>query len=478
MPAVFQTDNPLLYTQLDGVIVSEQSPVPSVIAAGANNAIFIAQFERGPKDSPQFVTSISELQKIFGANAAYGGNKALRLKGWSNLYVTRAVAGDAVKATVTQSSGGKDLLKITAKDFGKYGNEIKVSIADGSSGAGSKKITVSLGNRVETYDNLSLAGKTNDELAVIFAGSELVVVTDAHDTDSIENAELTLATGSDGAIAAADYTRAIAAANVNVSGKLFFTDDQSLAVKTALANFIKTERNGQCVLGPISNVASVADAVNEASALLDREGRVLYAYNPIKYLINGNVEEESPVYLAASIMNLLPPHVSPAAARSTKYTQTAVGVRNSLTRAELIQCKTAGIMAFEDDEDLGVKIVSAVTGNPQFSVIRRRMSDFYINSLTRFLKNFQNEPNSALNRSSIRAAIRNFDEGLVFNGILPSDNEVDGGLAFSIRTEGISTPEEEAMGILKIELMRRIFAEARFLVLEATISESVVVEEV
>jgi len=478
MPEVFRTDNPLQYRDLDGVIVTEKNPPPTVVSAGSNNCILIAQFERGPQDQPQFVSSISELQTIFGSNQVYGGNKALRLKKWSNLYVVRAVDDDAVKASWKQTVSGDDTILVTAKYKGKYGNGIRVTISNGTA-ADTKKYVFSEGDTVETFDNVILPGKTDAELFEIFKTSNLVVVTGADATRSPDNiANQNLASGTDGTIGATDYTRAIAAGNVRVSGKIFFCDDQSDDTKAALSNFIKLEKAGQCVIGPEELTTTVPAAIEDFEKYDDNEGRVLYAYNPLQLNVEGVIEEESPVYMMASILNLSPPHKDPSAASSTAYTQTAVDTKFNLSRADLILLKNAGICAFENDADLGIKLVSGVTANPEFSILRRRMSDFYINSVARFLKYYQGEPNSLINRASIRGAIMDFDQNLVFNGVLPGDDEVDDGKAFVVRTEGITSDSERAQGILKVEIKRRLFAAARFIVLIATISESVVVEEV
>ena len=216
--------------------------------------------------------------------------------------------------------------------------------------------------------------------------------------------------------------------------------------------------------------STIADAVAEADTLLDQEGRVLYAYNPIKYNVLGVIEEESPAFLLASILSVTPPSISPAAAENQVYTQTAVGVKFALTDAKVLQLKQSGIIAFEDDEDLGVRVRTPVTGNEQFSIIRRRMSDFLIGTLARYLKNYQNQPNSFINRASIKAAVIAFDEGLIADGILPS--QADAGVpVLQIQTEGTTSPTEQAQGIQKIVYKRRIFAEMRFIVLETTIAK-------
>ena len=480
MPSVYHTSNPTEFTQLDGVIVSELSPTPGVVSAGANTAVLLGTFERGPKNDPQRISSISELLEKFGNNPLYNGQKALRLKRWSNLFVTRVVASDAVKATITQSSGANDLATFTAKYEGVYGNKIVVIVSDGTQDA-TKKVQFQDGDYIETYDNLSFIGKTDAELKEIFKSSTLVDVTGAHAVEEIVNTagnHLVLAGGSDGNVSSDDYKNALDNSNITASGKLYFADSQSAAVNSVLSNYIKTERSGMCVIGLEDLEGSVDDAIADSDANLDREGRVLYVYNPVKFNIDGVIEEENPVFLAASVINQLPPQVSPAAARSTEFTQTATGVKFNLLRGNLIKLKDAGIMSFEDDRDLGVKIVSAVTGNPEFSVVRRRMSDFIIDSLTSFLKNFQNEPNTLVLRSSIRAAMQNFDDQLVFQKLLPSDEEIGGGeKAVLIKVEGTTTPQERAQGILKIVYKRKLYAEARYIVLETTISETVSISE-
>ena len=338
-------------------------------------------------------------------------------------------------------------------------------------------MTITEGDLREVYDNLVINGKTDAELAEIFRTSSLVVVTGSHASDAPENATLNLATGSDGSAASTDYQSAIENSNVSASGKIYVADDSSAAVKAVVANYVKTNRNGICCLGPASPDATVADAVAEADTLLDQEGRVLYAFNYIKYNILGVIEEENPSFLLASILSVTPPNISPAAADNRIYSQTAVGVKNNLSDGQIITLKDAGIIAFEDDEDLGVRVRTPVTGNENFSIIRRRMSDFLIGSLSRYLKNYQNQPNSLLNRASIKAAIIAFDENLVADGILPSAADAAVPVLL-IQTEGTTSPVEQAQGVQKIVYKRRIFAEMRFIVLETTIGEGVTVEEV
>ena len=106
------------------------------------------------------------------------------------------------------------------------------------------------------------------------------------------------------------------------------------------------------------------------------------------------------------------------------------------------------------------------------------MTDFIINTISQFLKQYQGEPNSFLTRQAIKAAIQDWYGIQVRNQILPSDAELeDGGRAFLVETEGLTTDSEKAQGIIKVLLKVRLFASARFIVLIAEIGENVVVEE-
>ena len=476
MPEIFRTNSPLQYSALDGVITSEIAPPLGVLRSGANNTFFLGRFQKGPANDPTLIASVAELQEKFGSG--YPGNEALRLKRWSNVYILRVVAANAIKAKADlENSANVTLLVLTAKDSGKYGNTITVAISEGTM-ASTKKLTVKQGEVIEVFDNLKTAGLDNAALAALIP-SNLVVATEAHATLQPEDLDETALTGgTDGTVAGTDYATALENAGVPVSGKIFFADNQAADVKAALSNHIKLNQDGICVLGPENLTTSVDDAVTDAQTYQDTNGRVLYAYNPPGFLVGSEVVYESPVFLLSSILNNSSPHVSPSAAQNSEFTQTAVRVRKNLSRADLIKCKDAGIMAFENDIDLGVRIVSPVTGDPNTSVLRRRMSDFYIASVARFLKNYQGQPNSMITRAAIKSAIVNFDDGLINDGILPSDAELeDGGKARLIKTEGITSDVEKARGILKVEIKRRLFASARFIVLIAEIGESVTISE-
>ena len=480
MPEPFQTNNPLEFTQLPGVYISEKTPPPTVVAVGTNNVIFIGQFERGPENQPTAIGSITELEETFGNNPAYTGNKALRLKRWTNLHVLRALAAAAAAANVTQTVTSKNTFTATALYKGVYGNKIKINVSDGTN-ANTKKFTITDGGTSgleEVYDNLALPGKTDSELAITFQSSKLVKITSAHATEAPGDGDLTLTGGTDGVIASTDYQSAIDNADIRANGRIYFTDDQSAGTKAALSNFVKLQQAGVCVVGPSGTSVEIDAAVTDAALYLDQNGRVLYAYNPILYNVNGVLEEESPVYLSASILGGIAPQISPLSVQDTRnLTATAAGVKLNINRTNLKKLRRAGIMAYEFHPNTrSVKLATAPTGNPQFTIQRRRFTDFYLKSIALFLENYQSRPNSLNLRKEIYANIIQFDQGLVNAGVLPSEQD-EGMKVLLVETEGLVTPNERAQGLLKIKIQRRLFASADFIVLEAEIGETVQVRE-
>jgi hypothetical protein len=105
------------------------------------------------------------------------------------------------------------------------------------------------------------------------------------------------------------------------------------------------------------------------------------------------------------------------------------------------------------------------------------MADYLTNSIGFFLKNYQNAPNTAAKRRESKAAITAWDDQLIRDGILPSDAEVQSGLARLIDVESLNTDLSVGQGFFKILYKRRIYSSMRFIVLQAEIGETVVVTE-
>jgi hypothetical protein len=70
-----------------------------------------------------------------------------------------------------------------------------------------------------------------------------------------------------------------------------------------------------------------------------------------------------------------------------------------------------------------------------------------------------------------------FDDGLIRDGILPGDNEVQNGSARLIDTDVLNTDLSIGQGFFKILVKRRLYSAMRFIVFQIEIGETVVVTE-
>jgi len=123
---IFRTNDPTQFDDIDGIIIDETAPPPSITGVAANIAILVGQFQRGPLDLSLRLSSIGEFREIYGNDATQSGSKQLAGKTFGALKIIRAAAADAVKATLSIDSK----IKFDAKDLGAYGNNIKITVED------------------------------------------------------------------------------------------------------------------------------------------------------------------------------------------------------------------------------------------------------------------------------------------------------------------------------------------------------------
>jgi phage tail sheath protein FI len=122
-----------------GVYVEEfESGMRGMEGVSTSTAGFIGMAEKGAViGTPEFITSFSEYRRKFGAISRKhpGGNRFLVAvesffnNGCSRAYIMRVAPEDAKAASAAMSS-----LVITAKNPGKWGNNIKVKVHASSKG--------------------------------------------------------------------------------------------------------------------------------------------------------------------------------------------------------------------------------------------------------------------------------------------------------------------------------------------------------
>lgn len=395
--------------------------------------------------------------------------------------VEDATAGNSGFTLLTTVQGnGPDRIKFTAKTEGAYGNNIEVTIAAGS--VSGKKYTVVDTNTdaviaPEVYDNVAIASIT----AATFAGSQLVDVTVLSSAAEPSNvADQALAGGSDGTIVNSDYSDAIDRAAVEGAGNFLFLDEYNSTRNGYLKLHAAATQDKICLLaGP--EVQSVSAVVADVASYRDTDGRLIYAYPWVQSQIDGALQYTTPASWYASILSQTSPHIDPAFAGNTQFLGGMTKLKLDLSRDDYIQLKEAGVSGFEFDRDIGFKIKSGVVtqilDSSKVMVFRRRMADYLTDSIAIFLKLYQNGVNSVDKRTEVKAQILDFIQRNEQAGILPSNKDVESGLAKLVDTESLNTDSTIALGFFKILYKQRIFSSMRYIVLQAQIGESVVVTE-
>lgn len=478
---VFRTSDPTQFDDLDGIVIDESAPAANIQGARTNTAILVGQFQRGPF-SLEPIGSIGELHEAYG-QSSFPGNVALRNKKFGALKVIRVEATSSAKATKIFDDGGGtpvDIISFTAKFKGAYGNNIKVTIAAGSTTG--KKYTIQDTNvgavlPIEVYDNILIASVTG----ATFGGSKLVDATVlATSAQPANAAAVSLAAGSDGSVADTDYQAAIAKAEVENAGNFLFLDSYNDNKNGYLKTHAANTQDKMCILAGAEG-DSVSAAITDVSDKRDTEGRLIYAYPWLETEIDGVLTMTSPASWYASILSQIAPNIDPAYAKNTQYLAGVTSLKLPISRAQYVQLKDAGISAFEFDADLGFKvksgIVTQIADSSKVTVLRRRMADYLTSSAGRFLKNYQNAVNSKTKRIAVKGAISAFVESQENLGILPKDNEVKEGKAKLIDTEGANTDLSIGQGFFYVIWKQRIYSSMRYIVVKAQIGETVVVTE-
>jgi hypothetical protein len=477
---IYRSLNPTDWNQVDQIVIAETAPPPSINGVPANTAILVGQFERGPANLLTEVGSLGEVNETFGNNLNYNGLVALQNKRFSRLKIVRALAAAAVAASGAFASSATTRITFSALWKGVYGNSIQVKIEAGSTVGSKYTIHDATTGAVlpdEVYDNVVISA-----VGTTFSNSKLIsAVVNSSAAEPSTCAFTNLTSGADGSIADTDYQTAITAQELEAAGNILFLDSYNATrngyLKTSMAN--TTDRMA-IVCGAASD--SVTTAVSAVAGYRDTDGRLIYAFPYVYTSIAGVNTKVNPASFYASLLSQIAPNIDPAWAGNVQFLAGITSLELSLSRANYITLMAAGISAFENDSDLGIKvksgIVTQISDTSKLMIFRRRMADYITYSVAKFLKNYQNAVNSLQNRTNAVCAMQAFDRGMELAGLVPSDAELSSGKAKIIDGSSLNTDGSIAQGYFKILYKRRIYSSMRFIVLQAQIGESVVVTEV
>jgi hypothetical protein len=459
MGSVYRTNNPLEYDEVDGIVIDEVAPPANVQGVGTGLAILVGQFQRGSAELTR-IAGIQDFHEKYGQSNAYLGNIQLKNKKFSALNIVRVIAEDAQRAWKAITVLANELVVITDTLTGE-----QETFASVEEVVGSKLVYTEVSDEVGKTDFLAkYMGAYGNSITVKIGTASAVA----------------LESGSDGVIKETDYELAIAKCEAEGAGNILFLDEYTQTRNSYLKLHAGKTQDKMVICAELEN-DTTADNISDVALLRDTDGRIIYAVNWVATIIGGVEKFTSPASWYASILSQSSPHIDPADVDNGQFLFGAMKLKKALTREDYKQLMKAGVSAFENDSDMGIKVKSGVVtqilNSSKLTVSRRRMTDFYTNSIGKFLKNYQNKVNSRANRVACKSAIETFDSSLERLGILPTNAEVSGGKAKLIDIETLNTNDSIAQGKFFILIKRRLYSSMRFIVLKAEIGESVLVTE-
>jgi hypothetical protein len=387
---------------------------------------------RGPADQVVTLGSFTEARAAFGeADPWRGGGRgeltlmrALELafnNGASTVFAVRVAGAGAAASRVVLKKGSANLMTITAKSAGTWGDALRVRVRAAAEGVAGRVVEVSLDEARESFQ-----GADAGELAAaIAAGSSLVTATVQGATgdlpDVVEEAALTGGKNGDEP-GSKDYARGLEALeNEPVNLVLLAGQDAGMAA-TLQAHLNRTAQVRRERIGFIGSDASgSADAIAGHSLNSDR---LVYVGPGIRVRVTDpdtrkDREVDLPgAYTAAAVAGLvasLPVQTSP-----TNKPLAVSGLAATFNQPKLEKLVQSRVLAVEKRE--GFRIVKGITTstNPAWhQITTRRIVDYAMAGVRSSCNPYIGKLNNVRVRSAMKATIDGFltrmvqDEALV-----------------------------------------------------------------
>jgi hypothetical protein len=505
-----------------GVYVLENAP--AVPIRGQRNRIvgFVGECVRGPVDKVVSCDTYQRFLDIFGGRDknSNGGSilghvwKALQGKRWGRLYVVRAAAAAAVKASFTLETaaggGGTAVLLVEAANPGTWGNDVMIKVAAATNGdANYFNLAVKLYGRVRLYENITIAG-TSDNTNQIIGNDDATLIrltklaagrpvnhtatVDGADTDGYLNlgetvGAFTSVAGTDGVIADTDFTAAgramdllDATAGVHACAVV---GRSNTAIKTKIEELAGETTQKVWFACPDDETELYSDAVTERATF--STDRMSYWFNHV-YITDPVTREEiveEPFLYPMSIISQTDPDIHVGDFDNVVLTKSARRVHTELSNS-VRDALTRGGVSFmlRDLDGAGNEVIipgHAVTCD--FAINNkdldgRYMKDFILDAVSMRLKGDQFKGNTPANRAARKAAVSSFLDGLAQNERYIMKDENSGRPLFSYENNSsVNNLAENAQGIQRELLIARLIPKNIQILLQATIGVDATVSE-
>lgn len=511
MTSPYFTTNDQDISQLEGLYIKERNPPAQVKGVALNGVGVVGECVRGPVNQVVEITSKARFLEVFGGrdHTALGTGGAVVGKVWQSLlnkpfgrlFVARAAAAAAAAASftieTTAGGGGTTVALVSAANPGSWGNNVGIRVHAATDGnANHWNLTVRyLGNTV-TYKNLDTT-TGNDNLADVIGDDlgNLVVVTKLGNGRPVNHAASTDGTdadgyvllgatvsgftsvaGSDGTIAATDYTGTGDGMELLNATKgvavAYVAEYMASGIKDKAELLVAAVSDRIWLVGPDAHTTSAGDAATDAAS--QRSDRLVYCFNHA-YTRDPDTGNEllcRPEAWMASILSQTAVDVHPGDWDNRKYLAGVTRLYNEgLARQDYINLKAAGVCALEKDEGFG--FVSGVTSSltsGREEITRRRSVDYIQLSLASALKYNVYKKNTASQRAVIAGLVSGF-----LNQAKKDEFVVE---QFSVDTESLNSPLTRAAGVEKVLLRVKLIGHILHLVLETEIGTGVTITEI
>lgn len=504
MPAPFFTTNDADISQLEGVYIKETTPPATVVETSLNTVGVFGPTMKGPS-TPTLIGSEARFVDVFGGGYLAGVNinkvwTSILNKGFSSLYVCRVSAAAAVKASYTPESaaggGGTQVMTITASSVGTWGNYLSWKVYDATNAVATSfnlDIKDTITGKTWTYQNLDIVVGNNlatvigtDDARPIditrLAGTRPVnstASTDGADTSGFiflgaVNAGYSSVAGTDGSIADSDYHGTgkplDQLATLKGVAIVYAAEYQNAALSAATKVFAAASSDRIFLIGAATSGTSVATAVSDVATY--RSDRIVYCYNHAFTIDPVTATEVSvrPESWMACVLANTDVDIHPGEEDTKRFLAGITRLSQpSLTRADYISLKAAGIAAMEVDLGSPVFVSGVVTDlTPgKTEITRRRMADFLQLSAAFTLRFHVKKKNTSQRRTAIAATLKGWLSGLKQQGRVVE--------AFNIDMDILNSPTDRDNGIQRILMQVDLLPHMLAIVLTTEIGTGVTV---
>jgi hypothetical protein len=495
--SIFFSANPLDWTQLEGVYVDRQKPQGQIVGESVNTVALVGQTLRGPTGKT-LVTSPSQFLATFGDRDNGGGGVASN-KLWLAmlnrtfsfpLYVSRAVATAAAVGTVNLQAAAVTIVTANASSKGAWSNNasntgVGVAVVAASDGVGTHwdLVVYYQGNTVARYRNLNTSAGNDNTAAVIGSDpSNLIVLSKIADgrpdNTTGSPAIASLASGSDGTIAASDYITALdLVANAN-GIDIVVVAENAVTQATLNAEIVRL-----APLNPLkifctwdgAYASPTSEVTNVGTQIATKARNIFYCSNTSHTndpKTGGDVETGTHLDMAA-ILSQTFPDIHPGDEDNVALLAGLTHLTNeSLERGDLISLRAAGISTLEKT-DTGFRFHSGVATDGS-EITDVRCEAFLVKSISDAVKYDVRKPFTQQRMADMKAKVVAFLMGLQNdNGGRVVDQDQPApptGLGPAFKVAFVQTASERAANLGKLLIQVRLISHLNYLVLMTDIS--------